>query len=323
MRLGLTLPVRGLSVPATLELARHARARGFEEIWTGEVNGIDALPLVAALADEPGLRFGSGIMSVFRWTPIGMASAACSLHDLTDGRFSLGIGSSSARMVNAWTGLVHATPFDRLRAYVEVMRAVFAGVPASVDRASLQIRRLTIAPEQPRPVPILLAAMGAKSVELAAEIADGAVLNLLDRATLADTVARLHDATAGREYQTVFRVLSPAESSAATIDQMASHLQTYGRIPGYASSFARQGISLPGAEDRAAREELVRELVLIPDEPVVAHLRAWQDCGLDTLVLAPSSTFAKEAARQQSIALLLDRVAGAAAELTLSTGSAG
>lgn len=303
MELGLTLPVRGLSVRSMRELIARAHEFGFTELWTAEVNGLDGTALLAASLDSGMRHFGTAIMSVYRWSPIAMASTACALHDLTGGRFILGLGSSSPKMVANWTGSTYRRPMERLHAYVETMRAVSEGAAATVSTDEISVRNLSIVPQEPRSIPILLAAMGPRSAALAGELADGAIMNMVTYETLAGLIETVHAGSNSAKRQ-VFRVLASAEDSADSKQVVRRHLATYDRVPAYRDSFRRQGLDL------ATDSPQLADLMLSPtDESLEHHLVSSSRAGVTSFVVAPfADAQVPEDTRLARIARLLEQL---------------
>src|SRR4051794_30262394 len=109
-RWGLTLPLAMRTLGDHEELVRRAESVGYTDLWSGETNGPDGftpLALAAAWTDE--IRLGTGVVGVFQRGPALLAQQAAALADASGGRFVLGIGASSDRIVEGWNGI----PFER------------------------------------------------------------------------------------------------------------------------------------------------------------------------------------------------------------------
>lgn len=193
LRWGLTLPFAGLPLAATEPLVRRAEAAGYDDLWSGEANGPDGFtPLVLAAAWSERLRLGTGIVNPFTRGPAVLAQHAAALQDASGGRFCLGLGSSSDVVVERWNGVPFAKPLTKLRETVELLRPVLAG-----ERGAGGFRLET---PPVTPVPLYLAALGDRMLELAGEIADGAILNFLPLSALEHVVERVRagEARAGK-----------------------------------------------------------------------------------------------------------------------------
>ncbi len=179
-RLAISLPLPFLSPRACVELARTAECEwGYDAIWLAETNGPDSASLAGALALATSrATLGTAIVPVQTRTPALLAMTAATLAGLAGDRFVLGLGSSSHAIVEGWHGLPFEKPLARVRETVAIVRAALAGRKTDFAGETVRSRglRLGFAPE--RPVPIYLAALRERMLELAGEIGDGLIVNL-------------------------------------------------------------------------------------------------------------------------------------------------
>jgi F420-dependent oxidoreductase-like protein len=185
MRFGLTSGQFGPRVALNMELIQEADRLGFYAVWTAEAYGGDAVtPATWIAARTEQIRVGTGIMQMPARTPAMTAMTATSLDQLSGGRFLLGLGVSGPQVVEGWHGVPYGNPMRRTREYVEIVRAIWQREQPLVYRG----REYHIPYEGPgasglgkplksivhgRQIPIYIAAIGPKSVEQTAEIADG------------------------------------------------------------------------------------------------------------------------------------------------------
>src|SRR3954451_13663815 len=166
-RWGLTLPLPGVSLAAHEELVKRAEAVGYTDFWSGETNGPDGFtPLALSAAWTERARLGTGIVGGFQRGPALLAQEAAALADASDGRFVLGIGSSSDRIVEGWNGIPFERPLSKVRETLDFLQDALAG-----ERTASGFK-LESAPAQR--VPIVLAALRGRMLELAVETGDGA-----------------------------------------------------------------------------------------------------------------------------------------------------
>jgi probable F420-dependent oxidoreductase len=147
-----------LSAQRAGEVARQLETLGYRALWIPEVVGSREIFAHAALllAATPRLAVATGIASIYARDPMAMANAAKTLGEAYPGRFVLGIGVSSERSVTRRGGS-YGPPLATMQAYLDAMAAAaYAG------------------PEPDPPVPLVLAAVGPRMLQLAAERADGA-----------------------------------------------------------------------------------------------------------------------------------------------------
>jgi probable F420-dependent oxidoreductase len=191
-RWGLTLPLAGVPLSGHRELVQRAEALGYTDLWTGETAGPDGFtPLALSAAWTERVRLGTGIVGVFQRGPALLAQQAAALADASEGRFVLGIGSSSDRMVEGWNDIPFERPLSKVRETLNFLDAAFAG-----ERTSTGFKLET---KPAHPIPVMLAALRGKMLDLAVERTQGAFTNFLPLAGLPQVTAQLEGAPAGFE----------------------------------------------------------------------------------------------------------------------------
>jgi F420-dependent oxidoreductase-like protein len=186
MHLGLKLAYDGKHLASVIALAELAERVGLDSVWTAEAYGADAVTLLSFIAGRTSrIGLGSGIMQMPARTPAITAMTAMSLDALSGGRFSLGLGASGPQVVEGWHGVAYGKPLQRSREYVDIVRQVLRRDTVAYDGRTYQVpyaradatglgKSLRSSMPALRPgLPIYLAAIGPRNVELAAEIADG------------------------------------------------------------------------------------------------------------------------------------------------------
>jgi probable F420-dependent oxidoreductase len=227
-RWGLTLPLPNLPLREHAELARVAEAAGYTDLWSGETNGPDGFtPLALSAAWTERARLGTGVVGVFTRGPALLAQQAAALADASNGRFVLGIGASSDRIVEGWNQMAFAKPLTKMSQTLEFLRAAFSG-----ERTSTGFKL-----EQPpaEPLPIVLAALRGKMLRLAVEQADGAFTNFLPLSALPKVTAELDGAPQGFELLCRFFCL-PGERD--QVEPLARFMfASYATVPVYEAFF--------------------------------------------------------------------------------------
>jgi len=185
MRFGLNVGYSGARMALNMELIQEADRLGFHSVWAAEAYGSDAItPLAWIAAQTTRIKVGSGIMQMSARTPAMTAMTATTLDQLSGGRMLVGLGVSGPQVVEGWHGVPYGKPLQRTREYVQILRAIWARErPLEHEGAHYQIPyRGAEATGLGKPlrsilhgrqIPIYIAAVGPKSVEQAAEIADG------------------------------------------------------------------------------------------------------------------------------------------------------
>jgi F420-dependent oxidoreductase-like protein len=184
MRLGLSVGYWGLGLTAEqqIETVRDAESAGYDSVWAAEAYGSDAATVLAWLAAQTEkIRIGSAIFQMPARSPAMTAMTAATLDQLSNGRMTIGLGSSGPQVAEGWHGQRFAKQMQRTREYVEILRMTLARerlehhgeiydlpLPDGPGKAL----KLTIGTVQER-IPIYLAAIGPNNTRLAGEIADG------------------------------------------------------------------------------------------------------------------------------------------------------
>jgi probable F420-dependent oxidoreductase len=294
-RWGLTLPLPGLSLAAHEELVKRAEATGYTDFWSGETNGPDGFtPLALSAAWTERARLGTGIVGVFQRGPALLAQEAAALASASDGRFVLGIGSSSDRIVEGWNGIPFERPLAKVRETLDFLDAALAG-----ERTASGFK-LESAPAQP--VPVVLAALRGKMLELAVERASGAFTNFLPLGGLSKVTAQLQGAPDGFELLCRFFCL-PGEREA--VEPLARFMfSSYITVPVYAAFYRWLGygeriepmITAWEAGDRqaaaaAAPWDLIEEMFIFgTPEEMSARIGAFVAGGITLPILTPITT---------------------------------
>jgi len=257
VKLSLT-PSRSAPLAALAEIAPLAERHGFYGLWRAEGVAWDAFTVCSLWAERTSrLQLATGIVSAVTRAPGALARAAITLQELSRGRFRLGLGIGNNPEVPQ-----PASPLAEMARVAGAVRAHWR------DR---------LVPDVTQKAPaIWFAALRPKMVALAAEAADGVVLNW---------VTPEHVRTIRRQVGPDFPIAcfvracvgSPEQAAAALRD----NLPFYRALPVYRKSLELQGLDPDRLSDADALRLVVRER---------ADLAAWQDAGVDELVLRPIGT---------------------------------
>ena len=183
MRLGLNLGYWGAGNDAdNLALAREADRLGYSVCWAAEAYGSDAPTVLAWVAAQTErIDVGSAVMQIPARSAAMTAMTAATLDTLSGGRFRLGLGVSGPQVSEGWHGVRFDKPLGRTREYVDVVRMALARQSVRYEGRHVTLPlpdgpgkalKLTVHPVRER-IPLYLAAVGPKNLELTGEIADG------------------------------------------------------------------------------------------------------------------------------------------------------
>ncbi|WP_328603828.1 LLM class flavin-dependent oxidoreductase [Amycolatopsis sp. NBC_00345] len=308
----------------TLAFVLEAEKLGLDVCWVAEAWGSDAPSVLGYLAGRTErLQLGSGIIQLGTRTPVAIAQTALTLADLSGGRFSLGLGPSGPQVIEGLHGVPFAKPLTRMRETVEIIRQAFAGEKISFSGNAFEIplpgeaRPMRLSSKPNEDIPIYLATLSPKLLELTGEIADGwlgtsfvpegasAYFGPID-AGLAksgrvrkdlDVCQGAEVAFAANDHELRTMVGSRKKELAFSLGGMGSASTNF-----YNDAYSRQGWAEVAAEVRErwqagdrdgatalVTDEMVLGTTLIGTEDMVRErLRVWRDAGVDTVRLYPS-----------------------------------
>lgn len=233
MRLGLNL-----FSPDVGALLDHAERLGFSYALAPE--GLrDAVSMLGWAAGRTSkINLVSGVCQIPARTPVMTAMTAATLHSLSGGRFRLGLGISNSHATEGWHGRPFAGPLERTREYVEIVRMALGGeevryqgghyrLPMAEGAAGFRL-------QGPAHVPVFLAAVGPRNLELAGEIGDGWIGTFLSPERVGEAVALMgKKAPLAEDFEILLTVPmamgdAPLSELAGPIRRFAAHFLSLG-----------------------------------------------------------------------------------------------
>ena len=183
MELGLNLGYWGAGADAdNLARAQEADDLGFAVAWVAEAYGSDAATVLAFVAAQTTrIDLGSAIFQIPGRSPANCAMTAATLDTLSGGRFRLGLGVSGPQVSEGWHGVRFDKPLTRTREYSDIVRLALSGQKVRYEGQHYVLPlpdgpgkalQLTVHPVRQQ-LPMYLAAIGPKNLELAGELFDG------------------------------------------------------------------------------------------------------------------------------------------------------
>jgi F420-dependent oxidoreductase-like protein len=159
---------------------------GLDMVWVAEAYSFDAVSTMGYLAASTDtVQIASGILPIYTRTPTLLGMTAASLDSLSGGRFVLGLGASGPQVIEGFHGVPYDRPLGRTREIIEICRQVWKRERVVHDGASYHIplpegqgtglgKPLKLINHPLREdIPIYVASLGPKNVEMTAEVADG------------------------------------------------------------------------------------------------------------------------------------------------------
>lgn len=291
-RWGLTVPPVGFRLTELRDLVERAETAGYTDLWSSETAGPDGFtPLSLCAAWSPTLRLGTGIAGVFQRGSALLAQEAAALTDASDGRFVLGLGVSSDRIVEGWNGIPFERPLSKMRETLDFLDDALAG-----ERTASGFK-LEAAPLHRTPV--VLAALRGKMLELAVDRADGAFTNYLPLSGLPQVREALGGAAEG--FELLCRFFCFPGSREEVEPTMRRLFAAYITVPVYREFFRWLGlgeqiapmVDLWAAGDRRAAAEaapwdLIEETFLFgSSEEIIERAGAFVAGGVTLPILCP------------------------------------
>jgi len=318
-KLAITLPAPFHSARQCVELARRAEDEwGYEAIWMAETNGPDSFSLAGALAVVTSrLTLGTAIVPVYNRSPAILAMSAATLADLSEGRFVLGLGSSSHAIIGAWNGIPFRAPLGHVRESVAIVRQALAGEKTDFSGEHFHSRGLRLGVRAPGPVPIYLAGLREKMLRLAGEVGEGLIINFQPRSAMKQILEayRAGASEAGRDgsqdevvcrfqvavtddvpaARSLVRMAFGAYLAAPVYNKFIAWCGFEAEARAIAEAFAR-GDRKAVAE--AIHDDLIDRITILgtPDQ-CREKLAGFVEAGVTTPVLAPLAASPTEAAR--------------------------
>jgi probable F420-dependent oxidoreductase len=294
-RWGLTVPLTGIPLRDNAELVRRAEAAGYTDLWSGETNGPDGFsPLALASVWTDRVRLGTGVVGVMQRGRALLAQEAAALTDASRGRFVLGIGASSNRIIEGWNGMPFEKPLGKMSETIDFLRTALAGERAD---GGFKLER----PPEER-VPIIVAALRGKMLRLAVEKGDGAFTNFLPLEGLPRVAGQLEGAPRGFELLCRFFCI-PGERE--QVEPLARFMfSSYITVPVYEAFYRWLGygeridemVDAWKAKDRqkaaaAAPWDLIQEMFIFGSpEQMKERLEAFVAGGITLPVITPITT---------------------------------
>ncbi len=326
---------------SALAYAVEAERLGVDSAWTAETWGYDgATPLAYLAAQTTRIRLGAGILQVGTRSPALTAMTALALASLSGDRFLLGLGVSGPQVIEGWHGVPFARPLQRLRETVEIVRRVTRGERLVYDGEIYTVPlpggegKALISSVPPRPhLPVYLATLGPKSLELTGALADGwlGTSFIPEHASLFFAPIAAGAAQAGRTLadldlqvaagvvafsDDVERLIAPRKPGLAfTLGAMGSRQHNFYNEVFQRSGYADVALEVQDLWFKKQREaavaripdELVLKTNLIGTEEMVRErLRAHRHAGVNTLQVLPDGETLDE--RLATLARLVELV---------------
>jgi F420-dependent oxidoreductase-like protein len=330
-------PIRNAESVVAMEQA------GLDVVWVAEAYSFDAVSLMGYLAARTErVQIGSAILPIYSRTPTLTAMTAAGLDALSDGRAILGLGASGPQVIEGFHGVPYDKPIARTREIIEICRKVWRRerltheglytIPLPEDQGTGLGKPLKLINHPRRAdIPIWVAALGDKNVEMTAELANGWLPHVLMPEKIRDVFGPALDAGLAKRAPELGPLQITGGGFLALEEEMFEPARQLARgmlalyVGGmgargrnfYNTVFARQGYAdeaklvqdlyLDGRKDEAAAAlpaELIDAVSLVgPPDVVRDRLAVFRDAGVGTLMVSPMAwTYADRLAQLRAVA---------------------
>ncbi|MCH7697419.1 MAG: LLM class flavin-dependent oxidoreductase [Chloroflexi bacterium] len=307
---------------------QEAERLGVHDVWSAEAWGYDAIsPLAYMAAKTSTIRLGTGIVQGGTRTPALLAMTAMSMASLSNDRFVLGIGASGPQVVEGWHGISFKRQMTRMRELIEIVRLLESGERASysgkvytLPRPGGEGKAIRSSAPLRDPVPIYLATLSPKSLQMTGELADGwlGTSFMPEHADVFFDDIKKGAEKAGRSMSDIDLQAGGAVAFGDDIENMIPPRKpglafTLGAMGSREHNFYNRAFQRAGYKDVAievqnlwldgnrdeARERVPDEMVLKTnllgtEEMVKDRIRAYRDAGVTTLRVDPAGRDMKE-----------------------------
>jgi 5,10-methylenetetrahydromethanopterin reductase len=277
------------------EELQRAADDGFASAWMSNIFGLDALTALAVAGSQvPGIELGTAVVPTYPRHPVVLAQQAMTVATAVGGRLALGIGVSHKIVIEDMYGYSFDKPARHMREYLSILLPLLDGQPADFRGETV---RAGVGLTTPRPgrVPVLLAALAPRMLQLAGQRTDGTVLWMTGPATVKDYIVPAITkaaAESGRPSPRVVCILPVCvtDDPDGARARAGRVFAIYGQLPSYRAMLDREGAEGPG------------DVAIVGDEDTVAaQIRALDEAGVTDFVAGEYSRAEDEKRRTRTL----------------------
>lgn len=182
-----------LSIDEVINCAKSISSTQAEMLWIPETWGMENYSMLSTVAQNTvNQKIGSSIINIYSRSPSTIAMGAATVDTLSKGRLILGLGTSSLPIVETFHGYKFERPIQRMKEYVEIIRLVLSGKQVNYNGEIFNLKNFSLLIKPYRNnIPIYLAAINQKMVELTWHIANGVIFYLRPKTELKETISKM------------------------------------------------------------------------------------------------------------------------------------
>jgi F420-dependent oxidoreductase-like protein len=277
--------------------AKAAERLGYESVWLSQLpDARDASLVVAAYAAATErIKFGMGVLPIYTRHPTAMVQMAATLDEMTGGRFILGLGVSHKVTVESMWGLRLDQPVEAMREYLTIVQTSLTEGGCSFEGKHFSAQWSYSAP-RPRHLPVMIAALSSRMLDLAGEMTDGVVLWMCAPNYIREHVVPIVKAARERVGKSLdgFEIVAHVpvcltSDRAAALDVFRPVVSRYANLPYY-----RKVLDVAGYKEQLdagkITEGMLDDFAGIGDEQQVrAAIQRYREAGLTLPAAGPFS----------------------------------
>ena len=182
-----------LTINQILECSKKLNMLKPDTVWIPETWGMENFSMLSlACVENKFSKIGSSIINIYSRSPSLIAMGAATVDTVSNKRLVLGLGTSTKPLIEDFHGEKFEKPVKRMKEYVEIIRLILTGKTINYSGEIFSLKDFSLLIKPPRNIiPIYLAAVNQKMVELAWEIADGVIFYLRPKNEIKSTIARM------------------------------------------------------------------------------------------------------------------------------------
>jgi len=182
-----------LAVNQVLECSEIISKTNVDTIWVPETWGMENFSMLSAISHKTTTqKIGSSIINIYSRSPAVIAMGSATIDTLSDGRLILGLGTSSLPLVETFHGYKFEKPVQRMKEYVEIIRLILSGKQVNYTGKIFNLKNFTLLLKPKREsIPIYLAAVNQKMVDLTWSIGDGVIFYLRPLNEMKKTITKM------------------------------------------------------------------------------------------------------------------------------------
>ena len=182
-----------LSIEEVVECSKKLNELKPEVMWIPETWGMENFSMLGQVSKENTIsKIGSSIINIYSRSPSLIAMGASTVDIISNGRLILGLGTSSVPIVENFHGTSFESPVQRMKEYVDIIRMALRGEKINYSGKIFSLRDFSLLTKPIRKeIPIYLAAINQKMVELTWDVADGVIFYLRPKSEMKETISKM------------------------------------------------------------------------------------------------------------------------------------